>query len=693
MEASEYDVGWSRIEFGLTCAAAGRWDEAAAAWEPVVAKPASADPVATGVATTLVARAAIRRPDGLEEAISAASGMDGGRALVAAMTQLLRAEIALTQGKSGESIEAGRAALAAFDALPAPAERAAAALELARLAPPTPGMRDAVLEWLDVAARGFERLGDEKRRRSALTLSVEWLRRTPVPAATPGIESGLVERVTWLLGSLTDLGELTQRAMRAAVEQLGAERGMLLLADAESGQLTPMAVHGAVDQEARRSMVGYSRHVVSQVTESGDSVLIADAPIDPRAVSESVRDMRLLSILCVPLFLGGRVIGVVYLDDSRRPHAFGQAERRMLEGFAHLMAVAIEKAQGHEEVRRVNELLEGENLSLREAMGAQLRVGGVIGSSSPMQRVLGVVEHAARVNTTVLITGENGTGKELIARTLHHSGKRRQKTFVSVNCGAITETLIESELFGILADVATGVRARPGRFVQADGGTLLLDEIGEMPPNQQVALLAAIANREVTPVGGGRPIPIDVRIIAATNQNLRRLIEQGRFREDLYYRLSVIEIEVPPLRERKADIPALAQHFLEHFARQQERELPQLSPDFLAVLMQSDWPGNVRGLQNYVERVLAMTPGKLLQPNPMPPDLQRRSMMPRLNRRRLSEAVGEIERKMVGEALERARGNQSHAARELGLTEQAMRYRLRKYGIASARRNRRIRRK
>jgi DNA-binding NtrC family response regulator len=206
-----------------------------------------------------------------------------------------------------------------------------------------------------------------------------------------------------------------------------------------------------------------------------------------------------------------------------------------------------------------------------------------------MQRVLAVVERAAQTQTTVLITGENGTGKEMVARVLHHHGRRRQGPFVAVNCGAIPETLLESELFGILPNVATGVRGRDGRFVQADGGTLFLDEIGDMPLSQQVALLSAIANREITPVGGGRPIPVDVRVIAATNRDLRRRVEEGTFREDLFYRLNVIPIEIPPLRERKADIPALARFFAAHFAQQQERDVPELSPEFLAALMQSDW--------------------------------------------------------------------------------------------------------
>jgi two-component system response regulator HydG len=311
-----------------------------------------------------------------------------------------------------------------------------------------------------------------------------------------------------------------------------------------------------------------------------------------------------------------------------------------------------------------------------------------------MQKVLAMVERAAQTATTVLITGENGTGKELIARILHHSGRRRLAPFVAVNCGAIPETLLESELFGILPNVATGVRGRDGRFVQANGGTLFLDEIADMPLAQQVALLSVLANREITPVGGGRAIPVDVRVIAATNRDLSRRVAEGTFREDLFYRLNVIPIEMPPLRERKADIPAMAHFFAAHFARQQERAVPELSPEFLAALMQSDWPGNVRELQNYIERIMAMTAGPVLYPRPLPRDLESRPPRLRIDRGKpLAEVIGDVEKRLIREALERCDGNQSWAARELGLTEQTLRYRLRKYEPVTPRRNRRLRRK
>jgi DNA-binding NtrC family response regulator len=229
--------------------------------------------------------------------------------------------------------------------------------------------------------------------------------------------------------------------------------------------------------------------------------------------------------------------------------------------------------------------------------------------------------------------------------------------------------------------------------VEADGGTLFLDEIGDMPVSQQAALLRVLQERSVTPVGGGRPVSVDVRVIAATNRDLGRRIVDGTFREDLYFRLNVLPIEMPPLRERKADIPSLAQHFVAVFAGQQEREVPALSPELMAVLMQSDWPGNVRELQNYIERLVAMTPGKVLRPDPLPNDLRQRVVITARGARgrTLEDLVAELEKRQVLEALDRNEGNQTRAARELGLTEQSLRYRLRKYALRETRRFRRVR--
>ena len=683
-EATEDD--WCRIEMGRVEAAAGRWTEAGRVWSGALERRGARTTTAHMVLLALAGRAALRRGDA-EAAAAMLAEAELGLAkqpapYAGAVAQSLRAEVALVRGRA-DAVEAARDALERFRALAAFPDRAHAALEFAHLVMSREGEpRAPVRSWLELAAATFERLGDHRSREQALGLMVEWLRRSGRGEASPTRAPDLLKAVVRLLDSISDFRELTRRAMRLAVGQLDAERGVLLLMDPEANRLEPVAEHGAVDASTRLEAMSYSRQVVERVAQSGGSLLIGDAPSDPEMRTPSVMDLRLRSIVCVPMHLGGRVVGAVYLDDSRRPDVFGEDERALLEGFAHLMAVAIEKSRGHEEMVRVNEQLVGENLSLRREVGSRFQPHLLVGNSLAMQRVLGLVERAAQVNSTVLLTGENGTGKELIARILHHSGKRKLKPFVAVNCGAIPKTLLESELFGIGDQVATGVRGRVGRFVQADGGTLFLDEIGEMPLDQQVALLSAISNREITPVGGGEPISVDVRIIAATNVDLGRMLERGSFREDLFYRLNVIPIEVPPLRERKADIPSLARHFVELYAQQQERRVPRLTRELVAALIQSDWPGNVRELQNYIERVLAMTTGDTLYPVPPPRHPEEPSGASRRGHSgSLEEQVEELERRAVGEALERSLGNQSLAARELGMTEQSLRYRIRKYRL------------
>ena len=693
------ELEWCRVELARTLMAQRRWEEA----EEVCDRAGQASPGQRSVGAvirSLAGRAALRRGDAklgarrLEDAERLLEGSDV-RPYAEALVQQLRAEVAFVAGRFTEGIGAGEKCLARLLALPAPPDRAAAATELGQVAIESGADRQpAVGKWLEEAVAAYERLGDRRGRERALTLLVTWLRRSSARTSVLPHDHDLIRSVGELLHSLSDLRELGQRAMEMVVEQLDAERGVLLLADDESGRLVPLVEHGAVDAAMRRDAVGYSRRVVQRVAESRGSLLIQDARRDARVAFESVDNLHLRSILCVPMYLSGRVIGAVYLDDSRRSLAFGDAERGLIEGFAHLMAVAIEKARGHEEAQRTNENLVRENLSLRQEAVVKFQSHRLIGTSSAMMRIMPLVERAAHTSSTVLLTGENGTGKELIARILHHGGKRRLRPFVAVNCGAIPETLLETELFGILPNVATDVRGREGRFKQADGGTLFLDEVGDMPLKQQVALLSAIANREITPVGGGKSLPVDVRIIAATNRDLRRQIEDGAFREDLFYRLNVIPIEVPPLRERKADIPALVQHFVAQFARGLEREMPELSPEFLAAVMQSDWPGNVRELQNYIERVIAMNPGRVLYPSPLPRDLEERAGTMRLARgKRLSDLVEDLEKRLLKEALRRAGGNQSLAARELGLPEPTIRYRMRKHGFGGSRRNLRTRRK
>jgi transcriptional regulator with GAF, ATPase, and Fis domain/tetratricopeptide (TPR) repeat protein len=690
---------WLTLEIVWALMGLGRWTEASATARRV--PPGEAQRSLGWICLRLLAGIASARLGEREDAEAILSLTDKCLAdnpapYAKALADTLRALLHFHHGRKDEGVRAAEMALKEFDQLPAPPDRAWAAYQISRAALDISDPPVQLGGWLESAARTFERLGDHRHRAQALGLQLRWSRRAGAPVSSGTDGTHLIEQVSLMLASFAEPAEVAHRAMKMVGEQLGAERGSLLVIDRESNRLLPIAEIGTLDSGARKEVLSYSRRVVKRVTESGIGLLTGDVATDPSMSSLSLRDLGIKSVICVPVHLGGHVIGAIYLDDSRRSGVFSEQDQSLLEGFSHLMAITIERSREHAEVLDANERLVTENVQLRRKVSERHSLENLVGSSSRMRQVIAEVEQAATNDSRVLITGEMGTGKEFVARTLHELSKRRRQPFVMLNCGAITESLLESELFGILPHVATNVKARPGRFVEANGGTLFLDEVGEMPLAQQVALLSVLSRPtpkgEVTPVGGGRPVPVDVRVIAATNQDLREMVRQKKFREDLYYRLAVIPIELPPLRERKADIPALAAKFLREFAEAQQRPVPEMSPAFIAALLQSDWPGNVRELQNYVERVLSMTTDQVLQPKPLPNDLRDRAGTIRVRGgRKLLDMVSDLERNQLREALGRANGNQSLAARELGLTEQSMRYKIRKYRLESAREKRRVR--
>jgi DNA-binding NtrC family response regulator len=342
----------------------------------------------------------------------------------------------------------------------------------------------------------------------------------------------------------------------------------------------------------------------------------------------------------------------------------------------HLMTV-VTKAL---EVRALRD----ENRQLKEELGRRYSFENIIGRSPAMQEIFATIERVAPTRATVLIAGESGTGKDLIARAIHYHSPRRDRPFVKINCTTIPENLMESELFGYEKGAFTGATAsKPGRFELADTGTVFLDEIGDVPPNIQVKLLRVLQEHEFERLGSNKTRQIDVRVIAATNADLRAALEHGEFREDLYYRLNVVPINVPPLRERKEDIPALAEHFVRKYAAELGRPVKGLSEEALAVLRAHHWPGNVRELENVIERSLVLCSGEILRAADIKLDAVR-------NARGADEpllppgmTLEEHERELIRKALEKAKGNKSQAARLLGLSRNALRYRLSQMGIES----------
>jgi len=333
--------------------------------------------------------------------------------------------------------------------------------------------------------------------------------------------------------------------------------------------------------------------------------------------------------------------------------------------------------------------LRRENRDLREALGQRYDVPGIIASSPKMQEALGMVERVAQTSSTVLICGESGVGKDLIARAIHLRSRRAAGPFIKMNSAAIPETLLESELFGYEKGAFTGaVGSKPGKFELADGGTLFLDEIGDVPPQVQVKLLRVLQEREFERLGGTRTVKVDVRLVAATNRDLRAALEEGTFREDLYYRLNVVPINIPPLREHKEDIPALTELFVKKYAAGSGKKIESVSPAALERLTRFHWPGNVRELENVIERAVALSPGPVIQPG----DIMIDDPAERTPARGSAGAGGEFlpegmtleqwEDEMIREAMRRAGGNKSQAARLLGLSRNALRYRLSKLGFA-----------
>lgn len=334
-------------------------------------------------------------------------------------------------------------------------------------------------------------------------------------------------------------------------------------------------------------------------------------------------------------------------------------------------------------IRRIREQhrLYCENRELRRALESRHRIEGIIGASGQMLEVVSLVVRVAPSEATVLIRGESGTGKELIAQAIHYASPRAAAPLIRVNCAALPENLLESELFGHEKGSFTGaIAARKGRFELADGGTLFLDEIGDLPLHLQAKLLRVLQEREFERVGSSRPVKVNLRILSATHRDLESLMSSGRFREDLYYRLNVVTIMLPPLRERKQDLPPLMDHFLRLFAAKNNKIIRGFSGDAREALLRYDYPGNVRELENLIERAVVLTRDDLINRGDLPLTLEAPGDRDEANTQ-LTAAVEGLERRMIKEALGRASGVQTHAAQLLGITERALRYKLKKYGL------------
>jgi len=485
--------------------------------------------------------------------------------------------------------------------------------------------------------------------------------------------------------STLDLNELLVRIVDAVVRIAAADRGFLMLMR-DDGKLRFEIARSRDEATLPPEEFQISWGIAEEAAHRRETVWVPDAVGSSLFQDrKSVRELSLRTVVAFPIQSAGRVLGVLYIDSHSIAHEFTPEDIALLEGVAAVVAVGLENARLHEALKDSKNRLEIENLNLRRALKEDVRYGLLIGKSPRMQRVIELMEKVIPTQVSVLVNGETGTGKELVARAIHQNGPRKDKNFIAVNCGALPENLLESELFGYKKGAFTGANEdRVGLFEAADQGTIFLDEVGEMPAALQVKLLRVLQDSQIRRVGDTVSRKVDIRLIAATNRDLKTEVEAGRFRQDLFYRLNVVPVELPPLRERGEDILLLAQHFLDLQAKQQEKATRGMAPEARELLLRYPWPGNVRELENAMARAVALADeNAVLEPHlfGLGATVARRWD----GQHTLRETLDAVEAETVREALRQCDSNVSRAARALGVSRQHLHNRMNFHGIRRAR--------
>ena len=489
--------------------------------------------------------------------------------------------------------------------------------------------------------------------------------------------------ISQVLSLTLELKESLSRLLEVLERRQQMERGTIALLDSNRKEILIEVAHNLTPNQIEKGRYKLGEGITGTVVASGRPVIIPKLSREPMFLNRTGARRNLhkreLSFICVPIIVNGQTLGALSIDLRFHKDTDFNQKLEFLTIVASMIARNLQLNQMLEMEKR--RLLD-ENTNLKQKLQERYNFTNIIGSSSSMRAVYQLITQVATTSTTVLIRGESGTGKELIAQAVHYSSERSSKPFVKVNSAALPESLIESELFGYEKGAFTGASARKkGRFELAEGGTLFLDEIGELSPAIQVKLLRILQEKEFERVGGVETIKVNVRIIAATNKDLEKAIEKGTFREDLYYRLNVFSLYLPPLRERRTDILLLADHFLEKYAREHNKAVKRISTPAIDMLMCYHWPGNVRELENCLERAVLICDSGVIHAHHLPPTLQTAEASntePRLN---LISSVEAYEKDLILDALKSCRGNQAKAALLLDTTERIINYKVKKYKI------------
>jgi Nif-specific regulatory protein len=490
-----------------------------------------------------------------------------------------------------------------------------------------------------------------------------------------------------------DFDELLSLIASEAAKLVEAERATIFLLDQEAGEIWAKVALGTSEVlrfDARRGIAG-------AVIQSGKAIVVEDAYSSPLFYPEidSRTGFRTRNVLCVPIRNNRGDITGVFQVLNKKEGRFLSDDGQFVEALAAQAAVALENARQLMMLEQKQQALLEENRTLRQEVEELFASRNILGTSPKIDEIRRMIEKVANTTVSVLITGENGTGKELAARALHYGGSRGEKPFIAVNCAALPDSLLEAELFGIEKGVATGVDRRVGRIQSASGGTLFLDEIGDLSLTAQAKLLRVLQEREVEWVGGRKPVAVDIRLVAATNQDLEKAIEAGTFRQDLFFRLNVVHLKMPPLREMRGDIPLLAARFLQTHGTELDTPPTSFSSEAIAALTSFDWPGNIRQLENEVRRALVLASDECVEVQDFSESVRDGGMLPSsLNidiatsndhspgKKTLKDRVSILEVQMIREALKETGGDKRKASRLLGLSHQGLINKVKRYGLS-----------
>ncbi len=497
------------------------------------------------------------------------------------------------------------------------------------------------------------------------------------------VEITALYEISKLLGSSLNLKANFRGVMRVLSEYLDMKRGTVALRS--GSEVSILAAYGMTEEEIKRGRYRIGEGIIGQVAKHGSPIVIPNIGEEPfflnRTLSREMIRKENIAFLCVPIKFKNEILGVLSVDRLFVKGVSFEEDLRLLKIIASLLAQSIRL---YEEVEKERAAFQEEKENLRLQLKGKYKVENIIGQSDGMQEVFEAIHRVAPSRANVLLLGESGTGKELVAKAIHYMSPRAKEPFIKFNCASIPEGLLESELFGHEKGAFTGAMAmRKGRFELADGGTIFLDEIGDLPLTLQPKILRVLQEKEFERVGGEKTIKVDIRLIAATSRDLEELVRSGKFREDLYYRLNVVPISMPRLRERKVDIPLLVEFFLRRFNEENAKSV-SLGPNVLDILNNYEWPGNVRELENTIERLVVMSRGNVISESELPITIRNQTIKARYGvqlKDALPSAIEDIEKTRILDALRKTGWVQARAARMLGLSNRQIGYKIKKYNI------------